>query len=137
MSETKLRWFFYTFVIAIVPFMVRLLLSLTTNISPQILTISDLVAFSLVMQVSTVGAAETLSDEYKKFKTICFSITTVLILFSGLYYALSIVSEKNPEIINLHSSIITLSIICCSSTILSFTAHHKLQNNTKLLMEGV
>lgn len=137
MSETKLRWFFYTFIIAIVPFMVRLLLSFTTNINPQILTISDLVAFSLVMQVSTVGAAEILSDDHKKFKTVCFSITTVLILFSGLYYALSIVAEKNPEIMNLNGSITVLFIICTSSTMLSFTAHHKLQNNTKLLMERV
>lgn len=135
MSETKLRWFFYTFVIAIVPFMVRLLLGFTTNISPHILTISDLVAFSLVMQVSTVGAAEILSDAHKKFKTVCFSITTVLILFSGLYYALSIISEKNPEIMNLNSSIFVLFIICLSSTLLSFTAHHKLQSNEKLTME--
>ena len=137
MSETKLRWFFYTFVIAIVPFMVRLLLSFTTNISPQVLTISDLVAFSLVMQVSTIGAAEILSDEHKKFKTVCFSITTVLILFSGLYYALSIVSEKNPGIMNLNSSITVLFFICLSSTSLSFTAHHKLQNNRELLLEEV
>ncbi|MCK7315662.1 hypothetical protein [Enterobacter cloacae] len=137
MSETKFRWFFYTFVIAIVPFLVRFLLNLTTNISPQILTISDLVAFSLVMQVSTMGAAETLNDQHKKFKTVCFSITTVLILFSGLYYALYIVSEKNPEIMNLNSSIKVLFTICASSTILSFTAHHKLQNNAKLSMEEV
>lgn len=137
MSDTKLRWFFYTFLIAIVPFMVRSILNLTTNINTPILTIADLVAFSLVMQVSTVGAAETLNDEHKKFKTICLSLTIVLILFSGLYYALSVVSERNPDLMNLKTSIKVLGVICISSAILSFTAHHKLQNNTKSFAEDI
>jgi len=118
MSETKLRWFFYTFLIAIVPFMVRTVLNLTTNINTPILTIADLVAFSLVMQVSTVGAAEILNDQYKKFKTICLSLTIVLILFSGLYYALSVVSERNPGLMNLSTSVNVLGFICISSAIL-------------------
>ena len=134
MSDVKLKWLFYTLIIALVPFFIRIVLSQSLNLPTEKISVSDLVAFSLVMQVSTIGGAESLSQERHRFKTICFSISIILVLFSGIYYALSLIAEKNPSIMNLNSCIYVLIVICLTSTILSYATHDRLHKDT--IMRG-
>lgn len=135
MSDIKLKWLFYTLVIACIPFIVRLLLNISTNVPTDLLTISDLVAFSLVMQVSTIGGAENLGAHRLKFKTICNSISIILVLFSGLYYSLSLIAESNKSIMKLDSCIYVLSFICVTSTVLSYATHDRIHKDSILSEE--
>ncbi|VUS78380.1 hypothetical protein [Klebsiella huaxiensis] len=136
MSDTKIKWILYTMVIALIPFIVRSLLNLSINTPVTILTIPDLVAYSLVMQVSTIGAAETLHIRHKKFKTICYGSSIVLLIISGLYYALSLLSEKYPAMMNINSCTYVLLFICLVSTIFSYATQDKSHKDTLIIKYG-
>lgn len=134
MSDIKIKWLLYTVAIALVPFIVRFLLNRSLATPITILTIPDLVAYSLVMQVSTIGAAETLHVRHHKFKTICYGSSIILLIISGLYYGLSIFTEKYPTIVDTDSCIYVLLAICIVSTLFSYATQDKSYKDT--LIQG-
>ncbi|HHH1591148.1 TPA: hypothetical protein ACPZG2_004136 [Yersinia enterocolitica] len=130
MSDIKIKWLFYTLIIACLPFAVRYLIKFSTNISTDILTISDLVAFSLVMQVSTIGGAENLGANRQAFKTVANGLSYTFAIFSGLYYAISLILQEYPALMKMNSCLYALSFICVASTFLSYATHDRIYKDS-------
>lgn len=135
MSDIKIKWLIYTVLIGLVPCFIRLSLAISTNTITSMVSISDLVAFALVMQISTIGGCEQLNAKHSSFKSFSNGLSIILLILSGLYYALSLLLESKPDLINLNSCLYILAVVCLASTSLSYATHDRIYKDTLISEE--
>ncbi|MGP6469909.1 hypothetical protein [Rahnella aceris] len=136
MNDIKIKWLIWTVLIGLVPFFVRLLIHYSANVVTALFTISDLVAFALVMLISTIGTCEQLNDSRAKQKSAVLGSSIILLIFTGIYYALSLIAETKPDFVNIENCTYVLIIFCLVSTLLSYATQDMLHKDNLIRSGG-
>ncbi|MCT4534699.1 hypothetical protein [Halodesulfovibrio sp.] len=103
----KTKWFVCTVAVGLLPIVLRILVSFFTK-SDGILfyTIPDVVAFGLLLQISGINELEHFYPDKsniaaRSWKTIQNSLSIFIIVFYGVLFTLSTLSEGYPDLADL------------------------------------
>jgi membrane-associated PAP2 superfamily phosphatase len=127
MKFSKSKWLAYTFLVGLIPVLTRLLTwAITTNGMVSALAAPDFVAFGLVLHISVINELEHLPAKEREWKTIQNGTSLIFITLYSALYAVTIVGEKTPNLIDavvmLRSSVIFATV----SSVLSLAVFHRL-----------
>lgn len=136
MNDIKVKWLIWTVFIGLVPLFIRLSLYISSDMFTSKISISDLVAFALVMQISTIGGCEQLSKDHSRLKAICNGFSIFFLIISGVYYGISLIAESRPDLFNIDSCTTILVFVCIASTALSYATHDRIYKDT-LISKGI
>lgn len=126
MKTATSKWLAYTFIVGLVPMLMRLLAwSVTTSGLVKPIAAPDLVAFGLVLHVSIIHELEHNRRRDKSWLTIQNGTTVLFVSLYGALYTLSIVSERISGFINTDYILYASGLLATASALLfQATIHH-------------
>jgi CRISPR/Cas system CMR-associated protein Cmr3 (group 5 of RAMP superfamily) len=131
MENKKAKWLIYTVLVGLIPILSRFLVwGVTESGVVSLITASDFIAFGLILHISNINEIEHLSDDEKSWKTIQNGTSIVFIAFYSVLFALIMVSEGVPSIIDanvIKTCTISLAFI---SLAISFSVFHRISKIT-------
>ena len=127
MTDVRIKWIVYTVGVGLIPILCRMLIWFSSN-SNDILAFSpsDFVAFGLILHISIINEIEHIVDENKNWKTIQNGTSLLFICVYSVLFALSVVSEGSPLLINFDTLKVCLTVLCAVSLLLSYAVYHRL-----------
>ena len=126
-KSSKSKWLAYTFLVGLIPVLTRLLAWVTTipgSITP--FTATDFVAFGLVLHISVINEIEHLPTKEREWKTIQNGTSLIFITLYSTLYALTIIGEKNENLIDTNVMLKSSIAFACISSLLSLSVFHRL-----------
>ncbi|WNK21305.1 hypothetical protein P1P91_06430 [Halomonas piscis] len=126
MVDRRVKWLAYTVLVGLIPIGSRFLIWLvsTSNTMP-LFNPSDFVAFGLVLHISNINEIEHIGANDHNWKTIQNGVSLAFIVFYGVLYALTVMSDMSPGIINLETIKYSAMILCVVSLFLSYSVFHR------------
>lgn len=132
MKSSKSKWLAYTVLVGLIPFISRLLVWTTGRGElVQPIAASDLVAFGLVLHISNINELEHLPAQNKEWKTVQNGISVIFIALYSVLYAVLLLAEKQPALVDTRAMLICVASLACISTLLSFSIFHRLSTLQK------
>lgn len=109
-----LRWFLLTVVVGLIPFSIRASLTfvINNNSLSEYITVSDIVAFGLVLTTTNLNAIVTELNVSQNIMMINTALSVVFLAIFSVLYSLSLLVESQPEII----SLARLKFLCLASS---------------------
>lgn len=134
MPNNKIKWLAYTVLVGLIPIISRLFVWLTAKAeSMQLLAATDFVAFGLVLHISNINELEHISSEQNKdWKTIQNGVSLTFVALYSVLYAVLLIGEKNPSLIDLRAMLICVISLAVVSLLLSLSIFHRLSKFTPL-----
>ncbi|MFO1250723.1 MAG: hypothetical protein U1E77_06155 [Inhella sp.] len=127
MKNPKSKWLAYTVLVGLIPILSRLLVWLiaSDDVVPAI-SATDFVAFGLVLHISNINELEHVSSQSKPWKTVQNGISVIFIALYSVIFAVLLLAERNPKLVNTTSLLICVVILAATSTLLSLSVFHRL-----------
>lgn len=127
MKNSKSKWLAYTVLVGLIPILARLLVWLIVN-SDIVLPFAatDFVAFGLVLHISNINELEHVSAQSKPWKTVQNGISVIFIALYSVLFAVILLAEKNPTLINANSLLACVVALAVTSFVLSLSVLHRL-----------
>lgn len=124
MENRKTKWLIYTVLIGLLPVIIRALLWLVTkNSSLELLSVSDIIIFGLIIHISIINELEHSSEE-DEWKTKQNGISLLFItVYSALFALILLSNEVSPMIdkVKITILVILMSIV---SFLIGYTVHY-------------
>ena len=127
MKKSKSKWLAYTVLVGLIPILARLLVWLIVN-SDIVLPFAatDFVAFGLVLHISNINELEHVSAQSRPWKTVQNGISVIFIALYSVLFAVMLLAEKNPTLINANSLLACVVALAVTSFVLSLSVLHRL-----------
>lgn len=113
MISSNNKWLIHTLLVGLIPILTRLLAwvgAATGKVDP--LAATDFIALGLVVHVSILNEMEHLLINEPVLKALLNAVSSVLITFYGTLYALTILGEHSPELIN-QGVVLPICVMLC------------------------
>ena len=125
--DVRVKWIVYTVGVGLIPMLCRIIIWLSSN-SENIpaFSSSDFVAFGLILHISIINEIEHFNDGHSNWKTIQNGISIIFICLYSVLFAVSVFSEGIPKHIDNDILKISLTILCSTSLLLSYSVYHRL-----------
>lgn len=117
MNERTVNWLIYTCLLGLIPVIARFFVWLISNDGVDLIAISDLVAFGLVLHSANINEINRISEEDTKWKTIHNGISIIFIVIYALLLFGTIASSSN---LNKSSLLVTTLILSIVSFFISY-----------------
>jgi len=132
MSDKQIKWLIYTVLIGLIPIFLRLMIHLVTNGSIKLFSASDFIAFGLILHISNINELEHYSKvKDKSWKTIQNGLSILFIVFYGLLFTLTLLSEAKPKFIDYDIVRIISMLFSVVSFLISFTIYYRISKLTR------
>jgi peptidoglycan/LPS O-acetylase OafA/YrhL len=120
LKELNTRWLAYTFLVGLIPVLMRSLAWMTTR-EGRVAAFSppDLLVFGLVIHISLINELEHVSDVKRNARSAKNGISLTLICIYSALYAVNIIGEKDPGLIHDGAMFTTCAAMMLFSTIFS------------------
>lgn len=117
MKFTASKWLAYTFLVGLIPVLVRLLTwSVAVDGRVQPLFAPDFVTFGLVLHISLINETEYLPANASTFKTLQNGVSIVFVTLYSAIYAVTVICERTPGLLSLLSTLRASVVLAfCSS----------------------
>lgn len=127
MGDKQIKWLMYTVLVGLIPIILRLIMHVVTNGSVKMFNASDFIAFGLILHISNINELEHYTKvKDKSWKTIQNGLSIIFIVFYGLFFALTLLSEVNPISINYNAVEKFAMILSGVSFLISFMIYDRL-----------
>ncbi len=127
MKFAKSKWLAYTFLVGLIPVLIRLLAWIITKSGTvNALSASDFVAFGLVLHISIINELEHLPTEENSWKTIQNGTSVIFIVLYGALYVLTVIGERNGNLFDANIMMKSVIVIASISAIISFLVVHRI-----------
>lgn len=124
---SKSKWLTYTFLVGLIPVLTRLLAWITTTSGSIIpFAATDFVVFGLVLHISVINEIERLPEKERDWKTIQNGTSLIFVTLYSALYALTIIGERNGNLIDTEVMLRSCIVFACVSSLLSFSVFHRL-----------
>lgn len=131
MGTKKNKWLIYTVLVGLIPILSRLLVWLVTEPGVvNLITVSDFIAFGLVLHISNINEIEHLANNEKSWKTTQNGTSIIFIALYSVLFCLIMISESNPLIVNAEVIKYCTIILAFISFLISFSVFHRISNIT-------
>lgn len=128
MDDKQIKWFMYTVLVGLIPILLRLIMHFVTNANIEMFSASDFIAFGLILHISNINELEHYTKvKDKSWKTIQNGLSIIFIVFYGLFFALTLLSEVNPASIDYDRVKELTMILSLVSFIISFMVYYRLR----------
>lgn len=124
MRFSRSKWLAYTFLVGLIPVLMRLLVWAATKAGKvEAFAAPDFVSFGLVLHISIINEMEQLPQKERNWKAIQNGTSIIFIALYGALYALAILGEKIGNLVDasavLRSSLffVSFSIVLSLSTL--------------------
>ena len=124
MGERTVNWLIYTCLLGLVPVVARLLVWVISNSGVDVLAISDLVAFGLVLHSANINEVNRSSHSDPEWQTVHNGVS---ILFIVLYALLLFATISSPTNLNKTSLLYTTLLLSAVSFGLSWNVFKRAQ----------
>lgn len=124
------KWWVYTVLIGLLPAVMRLVVWLLTDFGVQLLAVSDVIAFGLVLHISMINEAEDAEWLSKKLQTVNHGVSVIAIAIYCVFYAVSVIGEKSASVAQNNLLYCSL-VIALISLLLSSAVLHALFYSSK------
>ncbi|MDP9973265.1 hypothetical protein J2W39_004512 [Variovorax paradoxus] len=104
------KWWVYTVIIGLLPALMRFAVWLLTDFGVQALSVSDVIAFGLVLHISMINEAEDVDWLSRKWRTINHGASVAAIAVYCVFFAVGVIGEKS-------SSVTQSNLLYCSLTL--------------------
>ena len=111
MNEKTVNWLTFTCLIGLIPLVLRLCVWFISNEHIEPISISDLVAFGLVLHASNINEVNNFGEEDSKWRNIHNSVSICFIAVYGLLLFTTIIPSLDINSYNLLVLAISLSFI--------------------------
>jgi hypothetical protein len=117
MKFTASKWLAYTFLVGLIPALVRLLTwSVAVDGRVQPLFAPDFVTFGLVLHISLINETEYLPTNATTFKTLQNGVSIVFVTLYSALYAVTVICERTSGLLSLLSTLRASAVLAfCSS----------------------
>ena len=133
MENRKTKWLIYTVIIGLLPVIIRGLLWLATeNSSLELLNISDIIIFGLIIHISIINELEH-SNEKDEWKTKHNGISLLFITVYSSLFALILLSNEVSPMIDKNNITVLVTLMSIVSFIIGYSVHY----NNKLRKASV
>jgi hypothetical protein len=132
MENKKVKWLIYTVLIGLIPIFTRVLIWSVTNGEVALISSSDVIIFGLILHISNINELEHYEKD-KSWKTIHNGISITFILFYGLLFTLTLLSEVKPKFIN-YTTVTYMSMVL---SIISFVISYSIYDKINKRVEGL
>ena len=123
----QVKWLMYTVLVGLIPIFFRLTMHLATSGDVQLFSASDFIAFGLILHISNINELEHYTKvKDKSWKTIQNGLSIIFILFYGLFFALTLLSEVNPTSIDYEIVRRLTMLLSGVSFIISYMIYYRL-----------
>ncbi|MYN18702.1 hypothetical protein GTP81_18290 [Rugamonas sp. FT107W] len=131
MKFSSSKWLAYTFLVGLIPLLTRLLVwASTAQDVVNIASAADFVVFGLVLHVSIINETEHLPSRENDWKTIQNGMAIVFISIYSALYAVSVVGEKNSQLIDAYTILWVSVGVAATSTAISFIIIYRLSKRS-------
>jgi hypothetical protein len=124
MGERTVHWLIYTCLLGLVPVIARFVVWIISNNGVDVLAISDLVAFGLVLHSANINEVNRISQADTNWKTIHNGAS---ILFIVLYALLLFATIASPSNLNSTALLYTTLLLSAVSVALSWSVFSRAQ----------
>ncbi|WP_028299323.1 hypothetical protein [Oceanospirillum beijerinckii] len=132
MVDRRIKWLIYTVLVGLIPIVSRFFIWLvSTSSTMPLFNPSDFVAFGLVLHISNINEIEHLESFEQNWKTAQNGISLTFIAFYGVLFALTVLSETVPGIINIDTIKYAVMLLCMVSFFLSYSVYHRVSMVTR------
>ncbi len=129
MKNKKLKWLIYTLMVGLIPIIIRIFISsVFYDDSINIISISDLVAFGLILHISTINELEHLADD-KDWKTVQNGIALFLIVIYATFFCLSIIIESSAHVLNIEKIKYCTIVLVFASILICLSVYDRLSKH--------
>ena len=128
MIYRKTKWFIYTVVVGLIPFLTRLIVFLflkEKNIG-LLLNETDFVAFGLVVHVTNINELEHFESQDKAWKTLHNGMSIVFIVVYGVIFGTSCVSTVAPDLFVKDTMVLASIILSISSFVIGYSVFDRI-----------
>lgn len=126
MVDRRIKWLAYTVLVGVIPIGSRFLIWLVSNSNTMpLFNPADFVAFGLVLHISNINEIEHIRAKNYNWKTMQNGISLAFIVFYGVLYALTVMSDASPGYINIESIRNSVMVLCLVSLFLSYSVFHR------------
>jgi hypothetical protein len=132
MENKKIKWLIYTVIVGMLPILLRLLVWLvdkTKTVEP--FSAADFVMFGLVLHISNINEIEHLQKLDKTWKTVQNGLSVVFITIYSVFFALTLLSSINPELIDQIKITYYAAVLNVASLILSYTVYDRISLSSR------
>lgn len=134
MDSRKTRWLIYTVIIGLLPVIIRALLWLVTkDSSMELLNISDVIIFGLIIHISIINELEH-SNEVSEWKTKHNGISLLFITVYSALFALIILSTEMSPMIDKNNITILVILMSVVSFLIGYSVHYNNSLQKKVLV---
>jgi membrane-associated PAP2 superfamily phosphatase len=127
MKFSKGKWLAYTVLVGLIPVLTRLIAWATTNHGTvNAVSASDFVAFGLVLHISVINELEHLPTKEKEWRSVQNGTAVVFIALYSALYALTIIGEKNSNLIDSRVMLNSSVVFSIVSLLLCLAVFHRL-----------
>ncbi|MDP9990553.1 hypothetical protein J2W28_000064 [Variovorax boronicumulans] len=124
------KWWVYTVVIGLLPALMRFAVWGLTDFGVQMVSVSDVIAFGLVLHISMINEAEDVDWLPQKWRTINHGASLIAIAVYCAFFAVSVIGEKSPSVSQ--SNLLYCSLALAGiSLMLSSVVLHALTSSSK------
>lgn len=126
MVDRRVKWLAYTVLVGLIPIGSRFIIWLvSTSDKVPLFNPSDFVAFGLVLHISNINEIEHIGSKDHNWKTVQNGVSLAFIVFYGVLYALTAISDISSGIINLETIKYSSMSLCVVSLFLSYSVFHR------------
>lgn len=130
--DKRVKWLIYTVLVGLIPIVSRFFIWLvSTSSTISLFNPSDFVAFGLVLHISNINEIEHIESCEPNWKTFQNGTSLAFIAFYGVLFALAVLSDTNPGIINIETVKYSVMILCIVSFFLSYSVYHRISFMTE------
>ncbi|CAM4019200.1 hypothetical protein [Arcobacter cloacae] len=124
MENRKTKWLIYTVVIGLLPVIIRALLWLVTEDSSlELLNISDIIIFGLIIHISIINELEH-SNEKAEWKTKQNGMSILFITVYSALFALILLSNEVSPMIDKNNITVLVIVMSMVSFFIGYSVHY-------------
>lgn len=126
----KTKWFIYTVIVGLIPFIVRLcvFLSLQNKNVSVLFDPLDFVVLGLVINITNINQLEGDDKIDKIWKTKCIGLSIIFIIVYAVLFAISVIYSINTNIFNKSAILVSSIILSVASVYYGFSVFNRLDN---------
>jgi len=132
MNDRKVKWLIYTVLVGLIPIIARAFVYGVSK-SPQfpLFNSPDFVAFGLILHISNINEIEHIDELDRNWKTIQNGVSVLFIASYGVLFALSVLANQNPGLLNAETLRGSVMVLCGVSFLLSYSIYQRVSCNLK------
>lgn len=128
MTYRKAKWFIYTVLVGMLPFIARcfVFLIMKQKQVASLINEADFVAFGLVLHITNVNELEHIKLEDKSWKTIHNGVSITFIAIYSVIFSISVISSINATLFDAWIMKISSILLSFASVIFSYAIYDRL-----------